>query len=117
MADGNGDVTVLGRDARLEGDFVISGSIRIDGVFKGRIAAEGGVTLSSGCDVEADVKGTNVTVAGQLRGNVVARNRAEIASTAHVDGDVTSSALVVGQGAVFNGRSIMGGDGGGRSTG
>lgn len=103
------DLTVLGRGARLEGDFVISGSIRIDGVFKGKIAAEGGVTLSPGSDVEAHVEGENVTVAGRLRGNVVAKHRAELASGGRLEGDVRSAALVVVQGAVFNGRSVMDG--------
>jgi cytoskeletal protein CcmA (bactofilin family) len=101
------DVTVLGRDASLEGDFAISGSIRIDGVFKGRIAAEGSVMLSQGSNVEAHIEGENVAVAGRLRGDVVARDRAELGATARLDGDIRSGALVMGLGAVFNGRSIM----------
>jgi cytoskeletal protein CcmA (bactofilin family) len=106
------DVTVLGRGARLEGDFVISGSIRIDGVFKGRIAAGRNVTLSTGANVQADIEGENVTVAGNLVGNVVAKHRAELASGGRLQGDVRSTALIVGDGAVFNGRSTMdaGGD-------
>lgn len=108
------DVTVLGRDARLEGDFAISGSIRIDGGFKGRIAAEGSVMLSEGSDVEADIEGENVAVAGRLRGDVVARGRAELGATARLEGDIRSSGLVIGLGAVFNGRSIMAGDGSAR---
>jgi cytoskeletal protein CcmA (bactofilin family) len=105
------DITVLGRDARLEGDFAISGSIRIDGAFKGRIAAEGRVMLSDGCDVQADIEGENVAVAGRLRGTIVARGRAELGASARLDGDITSSALSIGVGAVFNGRSIMARDG------
>jgi cytoskeletal protein CcmA (bactofilin family) len=101
------DVTVLGRGARLEGDFVISGSIRIDGVFKGRIAAGRNVTLSAEANVQADIEGENVTVAGSLVGNIVARGRAEVSPGGRLQGDVQSGALVVGDGAVFNGRSTM----------
>jgi hypothetical protein len=37
----------------------------------------------------------------------LARSRAELGATARLDGDIRSGALVVGLGAVFNGRSIM----------
>jgi cytoskeletal protein CcmA (bactofilin family) len=104
------DTTVLGRDARLEGDFAISGSIRIDGVFTGKISAENAVMLSEGSEVRADIEGETVAVAGRLWGNVVARGRAELGSTARVEGDITSNALVVAPGAVFIGRSVMPGD-------
>ena len=105
--DDGHDVTVLGRGARLEGDFVISGSIRIEGQFRGRIAAEGSVTLSPGCEVEADIEGEDVSVGGRLKGNVVAKNRAEVTSAGWLQGDIASRALVVAEGAVFNGRSSM----------
>lgn len=103
------DVTVLGRGARLEGDFVISGSIRIEGRFKGKIAAEGAVTLSPGSEVEADIEGEDVSVGGRLRGNIVAKNRAEVTASGRLQGNIASKALVVADGAWFNGRSTMGG--------
>jgi cytoskeletal protein CcmA (bactofilin family) len=112
--NGENDVTVLGRGARLEGDFVISGSIRIDGVFKGRIVANRDVALSPGATVEADIEGENVTVGGALVGTVVARRRAELTSGGRLDGDIRSTALVIGDGAVFNGRSTMDSGGGDR---
>jgi cytoskeletal protein CcmA (bactofilin family) len=103
------DVTVLGRGAQLEGDFVISGSIRIDGRFKGRIVAEGAVILTPGSIVEADIEGEDVSVGGALRGNVTAANRAELTSAGRLQGDISSRALVVAEGAIFNGRSTMSG--------
>jgi cytoskeletal protein CcmA (bactofilin family) len=112
--NGEDDVTVLGRGARLQGDFVISGSIRIDGVFKGKIVAGRDVMLSPGATVEADIEGENVTVGGTLVGKVVARHRAALSSGGRLDGDIRSAALVVGDGAVFNGRSSMDTGGGDR---
>jgi cytoskeletal protein CcmA (bactofilin family) len=110
MADANdGDVTVLGRGARLEGDFVISGSIRIEGQFKGHIAAGGSVVLSPGSVVDADIEGEDVSVGGTLRGNVHAKNRAEVTSAGRLQGDIASRALIVAEGAYFEGRSSMGG--------
>jgi cytoskeletal protein CcmA (bactofilin family) len=101
------EVTVVGQGARLEGTIVSAGSLRIDGQVKGKISAEGDVTLSPQSQVEADIQAQSVTVAGKYRGNVVVRNRAELARGGRVDGNITSKTLVVAEGAVFNGQSIM----------
>jgi cytoskeletal protein CcmA (bactofilin family) len=101
------EVTVVGQGARLEGTIVSAGSLRIDGQVKGKISAEGDVSLSPQSQVEADIQAQSVTVAGKYRGNVVVRNRAELARGGRVDGNITSKALIVAEGAVFNGQSIM----------
>jgi adhesin HecA-like repeat protein len=101
------EVTVVGQGARLEGTIVSAGSLRIDGQVKGKISAEGDVTLSPQSQVEADIQAQTVTVAGKYRGNVVVRSRAELARGGRIDGNITSKTLIVAEGAVFNGQSIM----------
>ena len=58
-------------------------------------------------EVEADIHAQNVTVSGRFRGNIVAQGRAELTRGGRVDGNVTAKALVVAEGAVFNGQSNM----------
>lgn len=106
---GGSEATVVGQGARLEGTVVSAGSLRIDGQVTGKITAEGDVMLSPQSRVEADIEATNVTVAGSFKGNIVAKSRAELAKGGRVDGNVTSKTLVVAEGAVFSGQSIMGG--------
>ena len=59
------EVTVVGQGARLEGTIVSAGSLRIDGQVKGKISAEGDVSLSPQSQVEADIQAQSVTVAGK----------------------------------------------------
>jgi len=101
------EVTVLGNGARLEGTVVSAGSLRIDGQVKGKISADGDVVLSPGCQVEADISAQNVTIGGPFKGNITAKGRTELAKGGRVDGDITCKALVVAEGAVFCGQSIM----------
>ena len=68
MADQNGEVTIVGAGARLEGNVVSAGSLRIDGQVKGQINADGDVALSPQSQVEADIRAQNVSVAGRLQG-------------------------------------------------
>jgi len=101
------EVTVVGAGARLEGTIESAGSLRIDGQVKGTINAEGDVLLSPQSTVEADINAASVTVAGRFKGNIVVRNRAELAKGGRVDGNVTSKTLVIAEGASFSGQSIM----------
>ena len=107
MATDSGEVTIVGVGARLEGNVVSAGSLRIDGQVKGQINADGDVSLSPQSQVEADVRAQNVSVAGRFKGNVVAKGKAHLARGGRVDGNITSKALVVEEGAIFHGQSIM----------
>jgi cytoskeletal protein CcmA (bactofilin family) len=106
MAD-NGEVTIVGAGARLEGNVVSAGSLRIDGQVKGQINADGDVTLSPQSQVEADIRAQNVTVAGRFNGNIVVKDKMHLARGGRIDGNITSKTLVVEEGGVFHGQSIM----------
>ena len=101
------EVTVVGQGARLEGTVLSAGSLRIDGQVKGKITADGDVTLSAQSQVEADISATNVTIAGKFKGNITAKSRTELAKGGRVDGNITAKTLVVSEGATFNGQSLM----------
>jgi cytoskeletal protein CcmA (bactofilin family) len=108
MADQQGgEVTIVGQGAKLEGTVVSAGSLRIDGQVKGQVNADGDVMLSPQSAVEADIRAQNVSVAGRFKGSIVVKGRAEINRGGRVDGNVTSKTLVVEEGAIFQGQSIM----------
>jgi len=119
MADNSSEVTIVGAGARLEGNVVSAGSLRIDGQVKGQINADGDVTLSPQSQVEADIRAQNVSVAGRFNGNIVVKDRAHLARGGRIDGNITSKTLVVEEGGVFHGQSIMdaGTSSGSRSSG
>ena len=102
-----GEVTIVGQGAKLEGTVVSAGSLRIDGQVKGQINAEGDVLLSPQSQVEADIRAQNVVVAGRFKGTITVKGRAELARGGRVDGDITSKTLVVEDGGIFQGQSIM----------
>lgn len=100
-------VTVIGSGARLEGNLIAAASLRIEGTVTGTITAEGDVIVAPEAEVAADIKATNATLGGHYKGNVVASGTVELTSTARVEGNLTSRNLVVNQGAIFSGQSIM----------
>jgi cytoskeletal protein CcmA (bactofilin family) len=112
MAENNGEVTIVGAGARLEGNVVSAGNLRIDGQVKGQINADGDVTLSPQSQVEADIRAQNVSVAGKFKGNLVVKGKAHLARGGRIDGNITSKTLVVEEGGIFHGQSIMDGGSG-----
>ncbi|HEX9312969.1 MAG TPA: polymer-forming cytoskeletal protein [Actinomycetota bacterium] len=102
-----GEVTVVGQGARLEGTIVSAGSLRIDGQVKGQINADGDVMLSPQSQVDADIRADNVVVAGRFKGNIVVKAKAELARGGRVDGNITSKSLIVQEGGIFCGQSNM----------
>ena len=100
-------VTVIGNGARLEGNLISAASLRIEGSVSGKITAEGDVILAPEAEVSADIKAANATLGGRFKGNAVVTGTIELTATAKVEGNLTSKALIINQGAVFTGQSIM----------
>jgi cytoskeletal protein CcmA (bactofilin family) len=109
MADSGSEVTIVGAAAKLEGTVVSAGSLRIDGQVKGQIQADGDVTLSPQSQVEADIRAQNVSVAGRFKGNIIVKGKAHLARGGRIEGNITSKTLVVEEGGVFHGQSLMDG--------
>jgi cytoskeletal protein CcmA (bactofilin family) len=103
----NGEVTIVGTGARLEGNVVSAGSLRIDGQVKGQINADGDVVLSPQSQVDADIRAQNVSIAGRFKGNVIVKGKAHLARGGRIDGNISSKTLVVEEGGIFHGQSIM----------
>jgi cytoskeletal protein CcmA (bactofilin family) len=103
----NDEVTIVGKTAKLEGNVVSAGSLRIDGQVKGQINADGDVVLAPQSMVEADIRAQNVSVAGRFHGNVIVKGKAHLARGGRIDGNITSKTLVIEEGGIFHGQSIM----------
>src|SRR5918996_2180739 len=75
----SGEVTIIGKGAKLEGTVVSVGSLRIEGQIKGQVNADGDVMLAQESQVEADIRAQNVSVAGRFKGSIIVKGRAELA--------------------------------------
>jgi len=99
--------TIIGVGTEIKGSLKATGGIRIDGRVDGEIHHEGDLVIGEEGVVEAVVKTRNVTIAGELRGNVEASGRVEIVGTGKLLGDIVVNALIINEGAVFEGHCQM----------
>ncbi len=96
--------TIIAHGVKVEGDFVSPGNVRIEGIVKGSVNAQGNLTVTESAMIEADVTAANAVVAGEIRGNISVSDKLELLATAKVHGDISGKVLTVLAGAVLNGR-------------
>lgn len=97
----------LDEGVKLEGTLQLSGAFRIDGEFKGTVRSQDRLILGETAQVEGDIEGTVVSVAGRISGHIQGTDRVEILPSGVVDGEVNTPCLVIEAGGVLEGRSHM----------
>ena len=98
----------VGTGTTVSGDAEFKGMLRVDGHSKGRIRSEkGALIVSAGGLVDADVEVATARVNGTVNGDIVASERIELGRSARVHGNILTPALVIEQGAIFEGQCRM----------
>ena len=105
--NGANNVVSLGPRDVLQGRLEIQGDLKIAGNVEGDLKASGDVTVDSGANIQAAIEGSNVSVRGQVTGNVTARKRLTLGGSGRLNGDVKVSRLTVEDGATLNGNVTM----------
>ena len=101
------NVVNLGAADILQGRLEIQGDLKIAGRVEGELKVSGNVTIDSSANVQASIEGSNVSVRGQLTGNVTASRRLTLGGTGRLNGDVKVGRLSVDDGATLNGSVTM----------
>jgi cytoskeletal protein CcmA (bactofilin family) len=96
--------TVLAPGAEFEGLLSFRGSARVDGKLSGDVVAEGCLVIGEGARVQARIEVDELIVGGELEGEVHARKRVELLSTARVVGSLRCPRLAVAEGGILEGR-------------
>ena len=97
----------LGRNTHFEGKLSFSGSVRIDGHFKGEIFADGTLVAGESAVIQSDVHVSHMIISGEIRGNIIADRRIEIRSPGKVYGNIQAPIVVIGEGVIFEGNCTM----------
>jgi cytoskeletal protein CcmA (bactofilin family) len=102
----------LDRGSHLRGELQFDAHFRVHGRFTGEVITDGELIVGEGGEVEGDLRVGQVIVSGTIRGSIQASRRVQITSTGKVFADVDTPALIVEDGALFEGRCAMSRDAG-----
>ncbi len=105
--NGGTNVVSLGPRDLLQGRLEIQGDLKVAGNVEGELKVSGDVTVDSGATIQASIEGANISVRGQVTGNVTARRRLTLGGSGRLNGDVRVGRLTVEDGATLNGNVTM----------
>ena len=105
------EATVISKGVKIEGKLSCSGNIRLDGEVQGDISSEGVVIIGENGKVNGQINADSITIGGRVAGTVRAKDKVVLEAKANLKGDITTKALMVEAGAIFNGNTKMGDSG------
>ena len=106
----------LDRGATFKGELEFEDTMRIDGRFHGKIVSKNELIVGESATIEGDVLVGRVAISGTVIGKIVASQRVEIHRNGKVYSDIDTPALIIEEGAIFQGNCVMGDRKGGSVT-
>ena len=97
----------LDSGSHVEGELRFDTSFRVDGRFTGTVTSAGDLIVGEGGEVEGDLRVGQVFISGTVRGTIRAARKIQISSRGKVFAEIDTPALVVEDGAFFQGRCTM----------
>ena len=95
-SDDRSEVSVVGPGTKIEGTVIAAGSLRVEGEVKGKITAEGEVSLSPQGRVEANIQAGSITLGGRVKGNLTAKGNVSLPADSRLDGNIRGHNAEVG---------------------
>lgn len=109
-ADEKGVETVIGPSVKVEGTFVSSGDVVVEGHVAGSLKTSKHLHIGEQAVVKADVEAGSMIVAGEIRGHVTCAGKIELTPTGKIIGNVDTQTIAVAHGAVLHGKVAMAGN-------
>ncbi len=105
----NSEQKILDVDASMQGtlSFKDPVNLRINGDFEGKLETKGILTISKNANVVAEISGEIISIAGQVKGNIVATKELIMRNPGNVTGNIQAPSLTVEKGSSVNGKISM----------
>lgn len=97
----------VGEGVEFKGIINYQGTIRIDGHLDGEIHTNGVLLVGKGAVITARVEAGTVISQGRIIGDIVAREKVQLLSSAVLDGSVHTPSISMQEGVLFNGSCKM----------
>ena len=97
--------TIIADDVEINGSVKTIGGVKLGGKINGDLTSGGDVLVEKTAAIKGNVTVNSVVVLGQIKGNIVARERIELKGAARVAGDIKAKRLVVEDGVSLAGKT------------
>lgn len=99
--------TFIGHGTDMNGTVHSQSNVRIDGKFTGELSSNGTITVGERGEAHSTLSARHVVVAGTVIGDIKTTGKLLITSSGQVMGHCESGLLVVEEGGILNGTSMV----------
>jgi cytoskeletal protein CcmA (bactofilin family) len=101
-------VALIGPSLFLKGELSGEEALLIEGNFQGKIELRNhDLIVAQGAKVEAEIRARNITIHGDVSGNIYASEKVFISEHGQMKGDICASKISIVDGALFKGSVKM----------
>ena len=97
----------LDRGSIYRGELEFEDTMRIDGRFNGKIISKNELIVGESAVIEAEIHVGRVAISGTVSGKIRADQKIEIHRSGRVYGELDTPALIIEEGATFQGTCSM----------
>ena len=98
----------LDHGSSFKGELEFEDTMRIDGRFNGKIVSKNELIVGESAHIDGDIHVGRIAISGTVIGKIVADQRVEIHRNGKVYSDIDTPALIIEEGAIFQGNCVMG---------
>ena len=95
-------LNALVKGTAVDGNVQCDSDLRVDGSIKGKLVCKAKVIIGPTGSVEGEVICQNAVIEGRFKGILTVSELLNVRETADIDGEITTSKLIVQSGAKFN---------------
>lgn len=99
--------TLISKDCCIDGDITLTGTVKIDGFVNGNLKTKGDVIVSAKAEVNGDITGHNILIAGTVVGDVTAKGQVSMISKGKLKGDITYAAMAMEEDSEITGSCSL----------
>ncbi|MBK8557681.1 MAG: polymer-forming cytoskeletal protein [Lewinellaceae bacterium] len=100
--------TVIAKGTVIEGKFMCSENVRLDGVIKGEVKVDKRLVMGEGSAVQGNIQARDAAIKGTVKGDLVIEEALHLMETAVIEGNITARTMIVEEGARYNGACKIG---------
>jgi cytoskeletal protein CcmA (bactofilin family) len=97
----------LDRGSSFKGELEFEDTMRIDGKFNGKIVSKNELIVGETAQIDGEIHVGRIAISGTVIGKITAEQRVEIHRNGKVYSDVKTPALIIEEGAIFQGNCAM----------
>jgi cytoskeletal protein CcmA (bactofilin family) len=101
--DNSEATSTIGENSVLEGTFEVTGNLRVDGKFSGKLRVTETLVVGKNGLVDAKVTTKNAVIAGTIKGDINSAEKITLQSGSRLEGEMVTSRLVIEEGVSFQG--------------